>query len=72
MSFTKAPRRRGRNGRAANARFVEVEMAAVVAGSPLVIEFERGGRILLSEPAHVTWLAQLLASIDGHQEGGRP
>jgi len=50
---------------------VEVEMAAVVAG-PLIIEFEGGGRIPLSDPAHVTWLAQLLASIDGHQEGGRP
>ena len=71
MSYAKAPRPRGRNGRAANARFVEVELAAVVAG-PLIIEFECGGRILLSDPAHVTWLAQLLASIDGHQEGGRP
>jgi hypothetical protein len=71
MSFAKAPRRRGSNGRTANARFVEVEMAAVVA-SPLIIEFEGGGRILLSEPAHITWLAQLLASIDRHQEGDRP
>jgi hypothetical protein len=71
MSFAKAPRPRGRNGRAAKARFVEVEMAAVVAG-PMIIEFEGGGRILLSEPAHVTWLAQLLSSIAGYQEGGRP
>jgi hypothetical protein len=50
---------------------VEVEMAAVAAG-PLIIEFEGGGRILLSEPAHVTCLAQLLAGVGGHQEGGRP
>ena len=71
MSFGKAPRPRGRNGRAANARFVEVEMASVVAG-PMIIEFEGGGRILLSEPAHVIWLAQLLGSIGGHQKGGRP
>ena len=71
MSFAKAPRPRGRNGRAANARFVEVEMPAVVAG-PMIIELEGGGRILLSEPAHITWLEQLLASIGGHQDGGRP
>ncbi len=71
MSFAKAPRLRGRNGRTANERFVEVEMPAVVAG-PMIIEMEGGVRILLSEPAHVTWLAQLLASIGGHQEGGRP
>jgi len=71
MPFAKAPRPRGRNGRAAHTRFVEVEMPAVVAG-PMIIEFEGGGRILLSEPAHVSLLTQLLASIGGHQEGGRP
>ena len=46
-------------------------MPAVVAG-PMIIELEGGGRILLSEPAHITWLAQLLASIADLQEGGRP
>ena len=71
MSFTKSPLRRGPNGRTAHTRFVEVEMPEVAA-RPLVIDLEYGGRILLSEPAHVTWLAQLLASIGGHQEGGRP
>ena len=71
MSFAKSPLRRGRNGRTAHTRFVEVEMPPAVAG-PMVIELEGGGRILLSAPAHVTWLAQLLARIDGHQEGGRP
>ncbi len=38
----------------------------------LVIELDGGGRILLSEPAHVTLLAQLLESVAGHREGGRP
>ena len=46
-------------------------MPAVVAGH-MIIELEGGGRILLSEAAHVTWLAHLLASIAELQEGGRP
>ena len=71
MSFSKSPLRRGRNGRAASTRFVEVEMPAV-ATSHLVIELEGGRRILLSEPAHVTLLVQLLDSIAHPQEGGRP
>ena len=69
MSFAKSPLRRGRNGRAASTRFVEVELPAVAA-RPLVVELEGGGRVLLSEPAHVALLAQLLASIAGHREGG--
>lgn len=68
MSFAKAPRSRGHDGRTAGARFVEVEMPAVTAC--LVIEMEGGGRILISEPAHVTLLVQLLASVGGHREGG--
>ncbi len=71
MSFAKSPLRRGRNGRAAHARFVEVEMPAVAA-RPLVIELEGGGRVLLSEPVHVALLVQLLVSLVGHREGGRP
>lgn len=71
MSFAKSPLRRGRNGRSAHVRFVEVEMPAVAA-SHLVIELECGGRALLSEPAHVVLVAQLLASIAGSREGGRP
>ena len=71
MPFAKAPRPRGRNGRVAHTRFVEVEMPSVVS-SHLIIELGGGGRILLSEPAHVSLLAQLFASISGHQEGGRP
>jgi hypothetical protein len=71
MSHAKAPRRRGSNGRIANARFVEVEMPAV-AHSHLVIELEGGGRILLCEPAHVALLVQLLAGIAGYREGDRP
>ena len=71
MSFAKSPRTRGRNGRAARTRFVEVEMPAP-AVSPLVIEMEGGGRILLGEPAHVALLLQLIAGVGEHQEGGRP
>ena len=71
MPFAKAPRPRGRNGRAAHTRFVEVEMPPVVS-SHLIIELGGGGRILLSESAHVTWLAHLLASIAAIGEGGRP
>jgi hypothetical protein len=50
---------------------VEVEMPEVAA-HPLTIELECGGRILLSEPAHVALAAQLLASIAGYRQGGRP
>jgi len=50
---------------------VEVEMPEVAA-HPLAIELECGGRILLSEPAHVALAAQLLASIAGYRQGGRP
>jgi len=69
MSFAKSPLRRGRNGRTAHTRFVEVELPAVAA-RPLVVELVGGGRVLLSETAHVTLLAQLLVSIAGHREGG--
>jgi hypothetical protein len=41
-----------------------------VAASHLVIELEGGGRILLSEPAHVAWVAQLLVTIAAHRQGG--
>ena len=71
MSHAKAPRPRGRNGRVANTRFVEVEMPAV-AHSHLVIELEGGGRILLCEPAHVVLLVKLIAGIAGYREGDRP
>jgi hypothetical protein len=71
MSLKKSPRSRGRNGRAARARFVEVEMPAPGAGA-LVIELEGGGRILLSEPAHVALLVQLMESVATDREGGRP
>jgi hypothetical protein len=71
MSFAKSPLRRGRIGRAAHTRFVEVEMPALAA-YPLVIELEGGVRILLSEPAHVGLAAQLLATIAEVREGGRP
>ena len=70
MPYAKPPRPRGRDGRAANARFVEVEMH----GAPrahLVIELEGGARILLGEPAHVELLVQLLAGIAADREGGR-
>jgi len=70
MSLKKSPRPRGRNGRAARARFVEVEMPAVT--SCLVIELNGGGRILLSEPAHVSLLVQLLESVATDRKGGRP
>ncbi len=71
MSFTKSPLRRGRIGRAAHTRFVEVEMPAV-ATCPLVIELEGGGRILVSEITHIGLAARLLTEIVVHQEGGRP
>jgi len=70
MSLNKSPRSRGRNGRAARARFVEVEMPAVA--SCLVIELDCGGRILLSEPSHVALLVQLMESVAADREGGRP
>ena len=70
MSSKKSPRSRGRNGRAARARFVEVEMPAALASS-LVVELEGGWRILLSEPAHVTLLAQLMVCVAGDRKGGR-
>ena len=70
MSLKKSPRSWGRNGRAARARFVEVEMPAVA--SCLVIELDGGGRILLSEPAHVALLVQLMESVATDREGGRP
>jgi hypothetical protein len=50
---------------------VEVEMPPIAA-RPLVVEIEGGGRILLSEPAHIALAAQLLASIAGYRQGGRP
>ena len=40
--------------------------------SCLVIELDGGGRILLSEPAHVALLVQLLESVGTDREGGRP
>ena len=69
MLFAKSPLRRGRNGRTARTWFVEVEMPEVAA-SHLVVELDGGGRILLSEPAHVSLAAQLLVSIAGFKEGG--
>ena len=69
MSFAKSPLRREHNGRTAHTRFVEVEMPQVAA-SHLVVELEGGGRILLSEPAHVALAAQLLVSIAGYRQGG--
>jgi len=71
MSIARFPRTRGRNGRAAKTRFVEVEMPVPVPGH-MVIELRGGGRILLSEPSHVTLLVQLLESIGGEGEGGQP
>ncbi len=71
MSFTKSPLRRGRIGRAAHTRFVEVEMPAPAA-YPLVIELVGGGRILVSEITHIGLAARLLAEIAGYPEGGRP
>jgi len=74
MSFAKSPLRRGRIGRAALTRFVEVEIPALPGpgAAPLVIELEGSCRILLSDPAHVSLAAQLLANIAGSREGGRP
>ena len=71
MSFAKSPLRRGRIGRAAHTRFVEVELPPVAA-RPLVVELEGGWRILLSEPAHVVLVAQLLVTITAHRPGGCP
>jgi len=71
MSYAKPPRPRGRDGRAASARFVEVEMPQASPGH-LVIEMEGGARILLGEPAHVALLLQLLAGIAADREGGNP
>jgi hypothetical protein len=70
MSLKTSPRFRGRNGRAARARFVEVEMPSAASGC-LIIELDGGGRILLSEPAHVALLVQLMESLATDREGGR-
>lgn len=70
MSNARSPQTRGGNGRAANTRFVEVEMPASVSGH-MVIELRGGGRILLSEPTHVTLLVRLLRSIGCEGQGGR-
>ena len=59
MSFAKSPLRRGRNGRAAHTRFVEVELPPVAA-RPLVVELEGGWRILLSVPDHVALVSGML------------
>ena len=52
-------------------RFVELEVPTA-ASSHLVIELPGGARILLSEPAHVVLLAQLLSSVGENGEGGCP
>ena len=71
MSFEKSPRRRGRNGRIALARFVEVEMPQHVPQA-VVIELEGGGRILLREPSQVALVASLLEHLAALRKGGRP
>ncbi len=75
MSFAKSPLRRGRNGRIAPTRFVEIEMPQSASGpgpGPVIVELEGGERILLNEPSHVTLVAQLLEHIASLRKGGRP
>lgn len=71
MSFAKSPLRRGRNGRAALTRFVEVEMPQP-ASEPVIVELESGGRVLLNDPSHVALVAQLLEHTASLRKGGRP
>lgn len=69
MRGAKAPRKRGRDGRAAGVRFVEVEVAPA-AGPGLVIELEGGSRLLMADRAAVALAAELLALV-GRRKGGR-
>ncbi|MCX6878347.1 MAG: hypothetical protein NTW21_31715 [Verrucomicrobia bacterium] len=63
MSFAYSPRSRGRHGRAAATRFVEVENSPavpVVPGAPrLVIETADGLHLLLAERAALVMLTDL-------------
>lgn len=70
MRGAKGPRKRGRDGRAADVRFVEVEMAPC-GGAGLVIELEGGARLLMADRAAVALAAELLALVGGERKGGR-
>ena len=75
MSNTSSPRKRGHAGRAARARFVELEHTLAAPGRPaaagLVLEID-GLRLILSDRGAVAILADLfdIACPDG--KGGRP
>jgi len=69
------PRKRGHAGRAARARFVEIENTLAApqppAASGLIIEAE-GLRLLLADRAAVAILADLLGLAPARGRGGRP
>jgi hypothetical protein len=69
MRGAKTPRKRGRDGRAADVRFVEVEVTPS-GGTGLVIELEGGTRLLMADRAAVALAAELLALV-ACRKGGR-
>jgi len=75
MSNASSPRKRGHAGRAARARFVEMENTLAVATQPaasgLFIEAE-GLRLLLADRAAVAILADLLGFVPACGKGGQP
>ena len=75
MSNTSSPRKRGHAGRAARARFVELENILPASGPPpaggLVIEID-GLRIILADRAAVAILAELFRVARPGGKGGRP
>jgi hypothetical protein len=75
MSNTSSPRKRGHAGRAARARFVELESTLPVSGPPaaggLVLEID-GLRLILADRAAVSILADLFDIAGSERKGGRP
>ena len=75
MPNATSPRKRGHVGRAARARFVELENTLAASGRPaaagLVIEAE-GLRLVLADREAVSILAELFQIARPEVKGGRP
>lgn len=75
MPNASSPRKRGQAGRAARARFVELENTLPVSGPPgaggLVLEID-GLRLVLADRAAVAILAELFQIARPDGKGGRP
>ena len=70
MRSAKGPRQRGVDGRVADVRFVEVELAAPAA-TRMIIETQGGVRLLLADRAAIPLAAELLALLGARRKGGR-